>query len=190
MRSRLQAVQARIDPELLFELLDAVRRSYAIEPSHAEKVLDELTSFLRSALPRLRDDSSSVPREVGLARHYVQLRSMATQGLTAQFRIDREVLRLVAEVSAEALHARFPPGVVLPLLDDVLRACPGTCRLVVRRHADDCVLALTLPGRPAEAVVARVRELLANVHGRAAALVLQTAGSEVTVTVRLPYECA
>ena len=55
VQSRLQAVQARIDPQLLFEMLDAVRRSYAVDPQRAERLLDELTSFLRSALPRLRD---------------------------------------------------------------------------------------------------------------------------------------
>ena len=58
----------RASTRLLFDMLDAVRLAYAIEPARAERLLDELVAFLRAALPRLRDASSSVAREVELAR--------------------------------------------------------------------------------------------------------------------------
>jgi len=83
VHSRLHALQARTEPRLLFELLDAVRRSYSVDPLQAEQLLDELTSFLRAALPRVREPWSSVAREVGLAQHYVRLRCLASQVLAA-----------------------------------------------------------------------------------------------------------
>jgi hypothetical protein len=187
VHSRLHALQARTEPRLLFELLDAVRRSYSVDPLQAEQLLDELTSFLRAALPRVREPWSSVAREVGLAQHYVRLRCLASQVLAAGT-VGSEAL--AANVSDAALHARFPPGVLLPLLDDVLRAAPGACRLAASRAADDCLLVLALPAWPAGAVVARVRELLAEVHGNAAALLLEAAGTKVVATVRVPYEFA
>ena len=190
VQSRLQAVQARTDPQLLFEMLDAVRQSYEVDPPRAERLLDELISFLRSALPRLRAESSSVPREVGLARHYVQLRSMASEALAMEAPGGGGSAGLTSDISADALHARFPPGVLLPLLDDVLRAFPGACRLAAARSADDCRLVLTLPARPSNATVSRVRALLADVYGKAASMAVDDNGVGITATVTLPYELA
>ena len=83
VHARLQAVQARIDPQLLFDMLDAVRRSYEDDASRAERLLDELIAFLRAALPRLRSASSSVPREAELARAYARLRALAGASATS-----------------------------------------------------------------------------------------------------------
>ena len=77
VHSRLQAVQARIDPQLLFEMLDAVRRAYDDDVSRAERLLDELVTFLRAALPRVRSTSSSVRREGALG---ARLRATAHAG--------------------------------------------------------------------------------------------------------------
>src|SRR5258708_3017103 len=104
---RLQAVQARVDPQLLFEMLEAVRRCYEDDASRAERLLDELIAFLRAALPRLLSASSSVACEAELARAYAQLHALA--GAV-------DVSRAL-DVSAEALGARFPPEARLPFLD-------------------------------------------------------------------------
>ena len=185
VQARLQSLQARIDPHLLFEMLDVVRRCYGIDPERAEHLLDELASFLRSALPRLRSESSSVPREIGLAQQYVQLRRMAGEALAAG---QAGLPALAAQISDEALHARFPPGVLLPLLDDVLRAAGGVASLSARRAADDCLLVLNLPQPPDDAVIVRVRERLASVYGRLAGLAIEVSGASVMAAVRVPYE--
>ena len=187
VQARLQALQARTDPQLLFEMLDVVRRSYGIDPTRAERLLDELASFLRSALPRLRSESSTVPREIGLAQHYVQLRRMAGEALDTG---PSHSPALAADISDEALHARFPPGVLLPLLDSVLRTSGGAARLSARRAANDCVLVLNLPLPLDDAVVVRVRELLASVYGRLADLAIEASGGRVVAAVRVPYEFA
>ncbi len=122
-QARLQAVQARIDPQLLFDMLDAVRRCYDDDASRAEQLLDELIAFLRAALPRLRNPSSSVTREAELARAYVRLHSLASA---------RDV-EMALHISVNLMSARFPPGVLLPLLDDALRARPGPCGLTADR---------------------------------------------------------
>ncbi len=130
VHARLQAMQARIDPQLLFDMLDAVRRSYEDDASRAERLLDELIAFLRAALPRLRNASSSVPREAELARAYARLRALAGA---------RDVgMRL--SVSADLMDARFPPGVLLLLLDEALRASQRTVR------ADRNAILRRLPG--------------------------------------------
>ena len=178
--ARLQAVQARIDPQLLFEMLDAVRHAYEDDASRAERLLDELASFLRAALPRLRSTSSSVLREAQLARAYAQLRALA--GATE--------VKMRLDVSADVADARFPPGVLLPLLDDALRARAGACELIATRSSGNCQLVLTLPARPLDAAVARVRSLLADLYGTSAELAVAHANGVANATVKVPYELA
>lgn len=180
VQARLQAVHARIDPQLLFEMLDAVRRSYLVDAPSAEHLLDELIDFLRAALPRLRMASSSVAREAELARAYVQLRKLAGASDAG----------LTIDGSAPARHARFPPGVLLPLLDDALRQRTGACKLSASCAADRCRLVLTLPARPADATVAGVRSLLADVYAASACLSIEGESGAVAATIELPYELA
>ena len=179
-QARLQALQARIDPRLLFEMLEAVRSAYEADPSRAERLLDELASFLRAALPRLRSPSSTVLREAQLAQAYAQLRTLAGE----------VVAGMTLDVSADVASARFPPGVLLPLVDDALRACTGPCELSASRAADDCRLVLTFPACPVNAAVARVRALLADLYGTAAELAVVHANGIATATVKVPYETA
>jgi hypothetical protein len=180
VHSRLQAVQARIDPQLLFEMLDAIRRAYEDDVARAERLLDELVSFLRASLPSVRSTSSSVLREARLARAYAQLRTLA--GTTD--------IDMTLDVSPEVVEARFPPGVLLPLLDDALHARGGACALSATRCSRDCKLVLTLPARPLDAAVTRVRSLLADLYGASAELVVAHANGVVSATVKVPYELA
>src|SRR5262245_46032702 len=46
---RLAALQARIDPEFVFDTLTRLERLYEADPAGADRLLDELMGFLRSA---------------------------------------------------------------------------------------------------------------------------------------------
>ncbi len=179
-QARLQAVQARIDPQLLFDMLDAVRRSYEDDAPRAEQLLDELIAFLRAVLPRLRNISSSVPREAELARAYARMRALASA----------TDLGMTLSVSADLMDARFPPGVLLPLLDEALRTRTGPCELTATRPSGDCRLVLTLPARPSDAAVTRVRARLADLYGTSAELAVDDANGAISATVTVPYERA
>jgi hypothetical protein len=164
----------------LFDMLDAVWRAYAEDPSRAERLLDELATFLRASLPRLRGASSNVVREASLARAYAQLRALA--GVTD--------INMKLEVPSDVANARFPPGVLLPLLDDALRARGGACGLIARRCSSDCQLVLTLPARPSDVTIDRVRSLLADLYGTSAELAVAHVNGLASATVKVPYELA
>jgi Histidine kinase len=180
VHARLQALQARVDPQLLFDMLDAVRRSYADDASRAEQLLDELIAFLRAALPRLRTASSSVSREADLASAYMRLRALASA----------TEIGMTMRVSSGLSGARFPPGVLLPLLDEALSARLGPCELEAKRSAGACRLELMLPARPSNVAVSRVRLLLAELYGTSAALEMDDLDGAVRVTVTVPHELA
>ena len=181
--SRLQALQARIDPRMLFDLLDKLRRGYETDPASAESLLDELVAFLRAALPRLRSASSSLAREAQLAQAYARLRALAGES----------EVTLALAISADALHARFPPGVLLPLLDNALRSRAGPCRIGVTCQARQCRLVLELPAMPSPDTLERVRTLLSDLYADAAELAAGAASGgsgAVEIVVILPYELA
>jgi hypothetical protein len=180
IHARLQALQARVDPQLLFDMLDAVRRSYADDASRAERLLDELIAFLRAALPRLRTTSSSVSREAELARAYARLRALASA----------TDISLTLHVSADLMGARFPPGVLLPLIDDALRIRPGPCMLDAMRFSGECRLVLALPARPSDRVITRVRTLLTELYATSAAFAIDEVNGATSATMTVPYELA
>lgn len=178
VQARLQALQARIDPNLLFEMLDSVRRAYQDDPARAERLLDKLVEFLRAALPRLRNASSSLQREAELARAYVRLRALAESV--------EHVMTL--NLAGDVVDACFPPGVLLPLLDDALRRRPGDCKLSATLSGTDCCIALVLPACPRDTTVGRVRSLLADVYGSLGVIATAQASGAAVVTVRVPYQ--
>ncbi len=72
-----------------------------------------LMSSLRScvhALPRLRIASSSVDQECELASSFARLRMLAGHGTS----------RLDVDIAPSVGTASFPPGVLLPLIDELL----------------------------------------------------------------------
>ena len=178
VQARLQEVQARVDPHLLFQMLDTVRRLYVCDPARAERFLDELIVFLRAALPRLRSASSSLLREVELASAFVRMHALASASS----------LVMAVDVAPNVRHARFPPGVLLPLLDAAVGSGADDCRLSVMRLNGDCKLALTLDVSPSNASVSRVRTLLIEIYGGAARLDIETRADATTLTVDVPYE--
>ena len=180
VEARLQEMQARIDPRLLFEMLDTVRRLYERNVAQGERFLDELIAFLRAALPRLRTASSSLTREVELARAYVKLKALA----------DAAGLAMTIDVAPDAMHARFPPGVLLPLLDTAVGCDAYPLRLTATRAGDECRMVLTLGAAPSKASLSRVHSLLMELYGAAGKLEIESASGVINVIVKVPYEHA
>ncbi|MEO8187140.1 MAG: histidine kinase, partial [Burkholderiaceae bacterium] len=180
VQSRLQEMQARIDPQLLFGMLDTVGRLYERDAARAERFLDELIIFLRAALPRLRTASSSLLREAELARAFVQLHALA----------GADALGMTVDVAPDAMHARFPPGLLLPLLDAAVGSGSGTCRLTATRSSDVCRLTLTLDACPSDSSVARVQSLLIELYDSSRRLQIEDTNGAISVIVTVPYELA
>ena len=180
VQARLQEVQARIDPQLLFEMLDTLRGLYEHNAEQAESFLDELIIFLRAALPRLRTASSSLLREVELAAAFVRLRGLASA----------QTLDMTADIDPDAMHARFPPGVLLPLLDTIVGRGDRSCGLAATRSVEDCRVVLTLDATPSDGAVARVQSLLTELYGAAAGVQVEAKAGATHVIVKVPYELA
>lgn len=177
-RTRLMAIQARVDPQLVFDMLAAVKNFYVHDAARAEQLLDELTTFLRAALPRLRSERSSLEIEFGLVTAYAQLLRTAFDA----------PISLQTSLPAESSDAVVPAGLLMPLVMQLLNRSGVESRIDIdARITDDriClrVCCFTLPD---DGSIARVRASLADLYGERARLRLSPASG--TVEIDLPRE--
>ena len=136
--SRLQAMQARVEPQFLFNTLDQLERLYVRDRTLAARTMDGLIAYLRAAMPLMRDTSSTVGQEIKLARAYLDI---------VRLRLG-ERLAARMDVAPNAAPVRMPPMMLLPLIDHaVLRgfdASTATGTLIVQATIDAGRLRLTM----------------------------------------------
>jgi hypothetical protein len=186
---RLGSLQARLDPQVLFDTLDEAGRLYRSLPAAAEQLLDSLIDYLRLSLPQPRHAESTVAREVALAVAYVRV--LRT--------VDGEPLEFDADVTAAVDDARFPPMVVQPLCDILARStlasgAPARMHISASRESYGARLCITAqPTRtvPASKRLEEIRHTLLAMFGplvRMAAI--GPTGSVVSVSMEVPYDAA
>ena len=142
LESRLQAMQARVEPQFLFNTLAQVRELYEQDVVVAGRMLDDLISYLRAALPHLRDSSSTLGQEIALVRAYLDIMRVS--------RSDRLIVDL--DVPDAAKSARMPAMMLLPLIDHVLvdglqpAGAGGSIRIVTEAVAGRLRLSIIASG--------------------------------------------
>jgi LytS/YehU family sensor histidine kinase len=177
--ARLLAIQARVDPQLLFDMLAAVKRFYEKDVARAERLLDDLSAFLRSALPRLRSARSTLQVEFDLARSYVRL--LRDAGAAS--------IELQMDLPTALASAGFPAGVLLPLLAGpsaeprriTLHAAARGDVLCVRVSDSSAALAQTLE---------QLRGSMSSLYGDGFNLQHRPQGTGASIELELPLEAA
>ena len=110
LESRLQALQARVEPQFLFNTLAQVHALYESDPAKGGQMLGDLIVYLRAALPHLRDSTSTLEQELKLVGAYLSIMQVRLGG------------RLAFDIAVpqSAHSACVPPMILLPLLDQAL----------------------------------------------------------------------
>jgi signal transduction histidine kinase len=109
--TRMHLLQAQVQPHFLFNTLANVQALVETGSPQASKVLESLIAYLRAAVPRLNDPTTTLGQEVQLARAYLELMHMRMP--------DRLQFSLHADV--EALELRCPPMTLLTLVENAVR---------------------------------------------------------------------
>ena len=120
LESRLAAMQAQVEPQFLFDVLVDIERLYGQtgpagmdDPADtgADEQMDRLITYLRVALPRLRESGSTLGAEVDLLASYLDL----VQAMHAA------KPRFVADLPAALREVTFHPMLLLPLVQRAVR---------------------------------------------------------------------
>ena len=192
LESKLQAMQARVEPQFLFNTLAQVRHLYESDAGKAGKMLDDLIAYLRAALPYLRESSSTVGKEGALASAYLDI---------VRIRLG-ERLSFDITIPAALADARMPPMMLLPLIDHALvygfekSQSDGTVRIDCRVGDGKLRLTITdsgagfLPGGN-EADLQSIRERLDALYGSDAQFRSERLDALGTRAIlEIPYETA
>jgi hypothetical protein len=133
--SRLRLLQAQVEPHFLFNTLANVRELVVSGSPQAATVLDHLITYLRAAVTRLHQTSSTVGQEVQLVRSYLELMHLRMP--------DR--LQFALQVDEAALALRCPPTTLLTLVENAVRHGidpseeGGRIDVIVRMESGRCV---------------------------------------------------
>jgi two-component sensor histidine kinase len=110
-RARLRLLRAQIEPHFLFNTLATVRTLLRLDRSAAVEMIDNLMRYLSEALPKLRQDESSLAEELQLVAAYLRIHQI------------RMGARLSYELSIpERLGTeRIPTMLLLTLVENALK---------------------------------------------------------------------
>ena len=109
--ARLQALQAQVEPHFLYNTLANVQALTEVDPPAANQMVGHLIQYLRSALPKMRDSTSTVGQELELVRAYLNILKMR-MGPRLEFAID---------APDDMLKLPFPPLMLPSLVENAIK---------------------------------------------------------------------
>jgi sensor histidine kinase YesM len=193
VEARLSALQAQIEPHFLFNTLANVKRLYETAPHHGREMLSSLISYLRAALPTMRQSGSTLERELDLARSFLTILKMR-MGDRLDFAIHAE---------AGLARAEVPPMVLPTLVENAIKhglsPLPEGGRIDIAARAQDGDLVIDVrdngagfSGSGGSGVgLANTRSRLAALYGPRASLSMSAATPRgVIASVRMPFRTA
>jgi len=111
VEARLQSLRAQIEPHFLFNTLANVQQLYRTDAGRGRRMLASFIAYLRTALPQMRHDETTLQHEVDLARTYLDV---------LQVRMG-ERLRVRIDVPRELAGHAFPPLALSTLTENAIK---------------------------------------------------------------------
>jgi hypothetical protein len=206
---RLLALQARVDPPLLFAALHAVRRLAAEPGDAAEGLLTETIALLRALLPAARATHSTLGRELALvqaqARVWAQALAQPVEGTDGP--ASPALPLLLADLQPDAADAEFSPLVLPELLRLLASLHPGPAWSLAARlerfaalptielHIEPLAAADAAAAHPPAPALESHRlqalvEQLRSVHGPQARIELRATPGAIGAWLHLPWTAA
>lgn len=192
---RLGVLQAQVEPHFLFNTLASVRALVRQDPAQAEATLDALAGFLRSTIPRMRDERAALHATLGqqldICASYLQVMQVRMGGR----------LRYAVWVEPALREHPFPPALLITLVENAIKhgiePRPGVGRVDIRVQSGHGRLRIRViddgvglqPGLGSGVGLANVREqLLQRFSGHARLRLLDGAGQGVEACIEIPLQ--
>jgi signal transduction histidine kinase len=111
LEAQLQVMRAQIEPHFLFNTLANVKRLTQTDIRGGVTMLDNLVHYLRAALPRMREEHTTLGQESDLVQAYLEV---------LQIRMgDR--LRFAVDIPVDLRAEPFPPMMLLTLVENAIK---------------------------------------------------------------------
>jgi signal transduction histidine kinase len=188
--AQLRVLQAQIEPHFLFNTLAHIKRLYLIDAAQGKAMLNNLSSYLRAALPQMRQSDSTLGRELALARAYLNVLH-ARMG---------ERLGISISVPHDLCQAELPPMMLSTLVENAIKhglsPLPegGTVEIAAVRDGDRLRISVADDGVGFQGFsgsgvgLANTRARLAALYGADGLLTFAANPTRgVTVAIALPF---
>jgi len=203
--ARLNALQAQLEPHMLFNTLANLRALIAADPGRAQEMLDRLIDFLRATLAASRTPAHPLADEFARLDDYLALMRVRMG----------ERLHASTALPPELADIALPPLLLQPLVENAIKhglepqRGAGELAVTAARDGATLVLAVVDSGRGLEAAaaanasepgppssgfgLAQVRERLQALHGGAATFTITPrpeGGTRAEIRLPLPVSTA
>jgi LytS/YehU family sensor histidine kinase len=183
VEGELRAMQARVDPELLFNSLVAIDDGYAQGVEPGQQRLDGLIRFLRAALPSDSAGMSTVAREQELVEAYVALLGQRAP----------DAAQLHLRVDPEARTEQMPSMLLLPLVRWALAGqAVQQLRVRIQRQAERLAIEVENDASKDSAApldeIASVRQRLTQLYPQGAHLSVASGVGPWRATMEIPRQ--
>jgi hypothetical protein len=186
--ARLEALQARMNPHMLFNALNTVASLVRTSPASAERVVEDLGDLLRRSLERSERPLSTVREEIEYVRAFLDVeRARWGDSLTVTWQVD-----------PQTLDAVVPPFVLQPIVENALRHGVGArldggrVTIAIEQRDDGLCLIVADDGAGFRAGwregtgLGNLRGRLRGVYGDAASIAVEPTNPGARVIVQLP----
>jgi sensor histidine kinase YesM len=189
LQARLALMQAQVEPHFLFNTLANVQHLVETDPPGASRMLESLIQYLRSALPRMREDATTVGREADMATAFLDIHRMR-MGSRLDYELD----------VPEALRSRpFPPMMLISLVENAIKHGVDPCceagTITIRASEDGGRLRFCVsdtgegivPRKGTGVGLSNIRERLKTLYGGEARLLIEeNVPRGVVATIEVP----
>jgi histidine kinase len=181
VEGELRAMQARVDPELLFNSLVSIDEGYAHGVEAGQQRLDSLIRFLRAALPSDFGGTSTVAREQELVEAFVALLGQRS-GVAVELQV---------RVDPGASGEQMPSMLLLPLVRWTLSAkSVRNLRVRIGRRGEMLAIEVESDARKDENApldeITSLRERLSQLYSQGADLSIESGTGLWRVRLEIP----
>jgi hypothetical protein len=111
VEAKLMALQAQVEPHFLYNTLANVQALTEVDPPLANKMTGHLIQYLRAALPKMRENISTVGQEMELVTAYLNILKIR-MGDRLEFSVD---------IPEACLNLPFPPLMLPSLVENAIK---------------------------------------------------------------------
>lgn len=188
--AQLQTLQAQVEPHFLFNTLAAVEHLTETDAPRAAIMLRHLIAFLRGSLPDMREQNTSLGREVDLCQSYLAIMQIRME--------DRLTVSINVPESLRGLS--FPPMMLQSLVENSIKhglePKPAGGAIAISARLQDGRLRVTVAdtglgiaeNAPQGIGLGNIRDRLKRLYGNSAALVFApNAPTGAHITIEIPH---
>ncbi len=193
--TKMQMMQAQVEPHFLFNTLASVEHLIQVDPPRASAMQRSLIQYLRAVLPQMRDNAvvTGLGREVDMVSAYLNLLKMRME----------ERLTVVMQVPDGLRSAAFPPMMLQSMVENAIKhglECkPEGGTLKIQAEVVDNKLLVTVtddgvgfgvvPSDGTGLGLQTIRDRLKLLHGEAGQLhIAANSPSGVIAMIEVPYQ--